>query len=157
MSKLLTLSPVAAFSDEFRRHRPRILNALDAARRNRRDRAPLLEAHRLMHALKGAASMVGFAALGYLLNVAEELLDRASRSTPPPADDRLTEVRDSLPLFECYVDTALNGRPVDGIAIDLLRALRQDDGPDAAADLRELIDIERREIAMVKLIQEDAS
>ena len=147
MNTPLELSALAAFSDEFREDRPLILSALEAADQNRLDRAPLREAHRLIHALKGAASMVGFAGFGYLLNVAEELLDRATASAAPPADEFFADLRESMPLFERYLDSALTGLPVESIAVDLLRALRQDDGPDATADLRELLEVERREIA----------
>ena len=148
MTTPLEAAAVAAFSDEFRHSRPQILTALDAADRDRLDRAAVREAHRLIHALKGAASMVGLAALGYLLNVAEELLDRTGATGAPLTDDLFVMLRDSMPLFERYMDDALEGRPVDAIAIDLLRALRQDDGPDATADLRELIEIEMRELAI---------
>ena len=147
MNTPLELSALAAFSDEFREDCPLILAALDAADRNRLDHAPLREAHRLVHALKGAASMVGFAAFGYLLNVAEELLDRMTTSTTPLADELFDDLRDSMPLFERYLESALAGRPVESIAVELLRALRQDDGPDATADLRELLEVEQREIA----------
>lgn len=148
MTPSLDASAVAAFTEEFRQNLPAILTALDTADADRFDRAATREAHRLIHALKGAAAMVGLAAFGYLLNEAEELLDRAIATPGPLADDVLAVLRESIPHFHGYMEAALSGQPVEPVAMSLLRSLRQDDGPDAAAALRALLEIETREIAL---------
>jgi chemosensory pili system protein ChpA (sensor histidine kinase/response regulator) len=146
MISSLDAAAVAAFTDEFRLSLPAIHNAIEAAVSDRTDRAAAREAHRLVHALKGAASMVGLAAFGYLLNAAEEQLER-SIATPGPLDgDVLATVRDAMPLCQAYMETALSGEPVEPVALTLLRALRQDDGAAAVAAMRELIEIETREL-----------
>ena len=147
MTSLFDDANLAAFGEEFRESAPRVLSALDAAERDRSDRAALREAHRLIHALKGAASMVGLAAVGYLFNVMEELLERATTAPGPLPDDVLIKVRASLPIFDYYLHAVLKGLPTEPAAFELVRALGHDDGPDAAAELGELLDVERREFA----------
>jgi chemosensory pili system protein ChpA (sensor histidine kinase/response regulator) len=147
MTPSLDATAIAAFTDEFRQNLPAIHTALGAADRDRFDRVHIREAHRLVHALKGAASMVGLAAFGYLLNVAEDALDRAIAASGPLGNDVLAVMADSIPQFEGYMNAALSGQPVEPVAMTLLRALRQDDGPEAVAALRELLDLETREIA----------
>jgi chemosensory pili system protein ChpA (sensor histidine kinase/response regulator) len=142
----LDAATAAAFTDEFRQSLPAIDRALDRAEQNRLDRADVREAHRLIHALKGAASMVGLAALGYLLNVAEELLEVAIISRGPIGDDTLAAIRDAMPRLHAYMNSMLAGEPVEADALEVLRVLRHDDSTDAVAALRELIEIETREI-----------
>jgi len=143
----LDAATAAAFTDEFRHSLPAIASALDAAARDRHDRAGAREAHRLIHALKGAASMVGLAALGYLLNAVEERLERAIAPSGAIAEDALTITRQVLPLLQTYIDTVLAGSSVEPVAIELLCATRPVDEAGAILVLRELLDIETREIA----------
>src|SRR5262245_41520906 len=139
---------VGAFTEEFRESVPAILAALDAAAAAPADRRAAREAHRLIHALKGAASMVGLAALGYLLHAAEELIDRSISEAAPLSGDVLDQLRGSTVQFAGYMDAALAGRPVEPLALDLLRQLGHDHGAEATAELRALIEIEAREIAV---------
>jgi chemotaxis protein histidine kinase CheA len=66
------------FTEEFQTNLPQILAALDTVQSDRSNRAAAKEAHRLIHALKGGAAMVGLAAFGYLLNVAEEMIEEST-------------------------------------------------------------------------------
>jgi chemosensory pili system protein ChpA (sensor histidine kinase/response regulator) len=150
MTRPLDGTALAAFTDEFRQSLPLILGALEAAERDHADRAAAHEAHRLIHALKGAASMVGLAAFGYLLNAAEELLEGSTiGSAPRMTDEAAAIMRVSLPCFSQYMDDALAGRPIEPVALDLARALRLDVGPAEIASLRELIEIEAREVDLL--------
>jgi chemosensory pili system protein ChpA (sensor histidine kinase/response regulator) len=144
----LDAATAAAFTDEFRHSLPAIATALDAAARDRHERAGAREAHRLIHALKGAASMMGLAAFGYLLNAVEERLERAIAKSGAIADDTLAITRQALPLLQAYMDAVLSGESVEPIAINLLHTLQPDDAAGAVVVLRELIDIETREIAV---------
>ena len=83
MTRRLDIAAVAAFSDEVRVSIPAILAALDILERDPQDTASAQEAFRLIHALKGAASMVGLAALAYLLNHAEQQVDEAIAAGAP--------------------------------------------------------------------------
>ena len=148
----LETTAVTAFTDELRQSLPEILTALDAAERDPSDSPSVHEAYRLVHALKGAASMVGLAALGYLLNQAEELLENAASGLAPLSDDVLDLLRASIPRFAEYTEAALAGRPIEPIAMSLARSLRHG-GADGALDdaaLRQLLDIDARELASWK-------
>ncbi|MEN8162427.1 MAG: Hpt domain-containing protein [Myxococcota bacterium] len=58
--------------------------ALDAARARPYEPAPLAEARRLAHALKGTASSYGFAEIGDSLEAVEEALDALAGSPTDP-------------------------------------------------------------------------
>jgi HPt (histidine-containing phosphotransfer) domain-containing protein len=106
ITRPLDIIAVAAFSEEVRSSEPRILAALDEAQREGAPSPAAHEAFRLIHALKGAASMVGLAALGHLLNLAEELLDLPVNEGRPVPDDVLALLRLMVPKFPAYVDAA---------------------------------------------------
>jgi chemosensory pili system protein ChpA (sensor histidine kinase/response regulator) len=143
----LDAATAAAFSDEFRHSLPVMERAMQAAAADRSDRTALREAHRLFHALKGAASMVGLAAFGYLLNVAEETLERAISSRELIDYRVLSATAQALPRFDAYMSAVLGGGDTEGIAIELLLTLKQDLDASAIAELQQLIEVERREIA----------
>ena len=144
------MTAIAAFSDEVRSSVPAILSALDEADRDRTG-AAAHEAFRLIHALKGAASMVGLAALGHLLNQAEALLDRTVSEGVPLSDDLIGVLRTTVPQIADYVDHALAGAPSDEIAIGLVAAFAPLGGEafDRPGDpsLADLLDMERRGLA----------
>ena len=137
----------AAFTEEFQNSLPAIQRALDATKSERADRTGIREAHRLLHSLKGAASMVGLAALGFLLNVAEEKLERAIASRDPIGDDVFNSIGEALPRFDSYMQTVVAGAAADATAIELLLTLRLDVDATTIAELQALLEVESREIA----------
>jgi chemosensory pili system protein ChpA (sensor histidine kinase/response regulator) len=147
----MSLDPAtaAAFTDELQQCLPQIDRALGAATADRLDRVALREAHRLVHALKGAASMVGLAAFGYLLNIAEDVLE-VELIRHEPVSDTITSLREAMPRFGDYLHAAFAGEPVETIALEILVALQFDQASDAMAPLHALIEIETREIASPK-------
>jgi len=147
--RAIQATAVAAFTDEFRQSLPTILAALDAVDRDRSDRAAVKEAHRLIHALKGGASMVGLAAFGYLLNVAEELIETSATGSAPVTEEVVEGLRASMPRFASYMDAALAGQPVEPIAVGLARTLRVAGGAADIDSLKNLIEIEAREVAQL--------
>src|SRR5499427_10188311 len=122
--RAIQATAVALFTDEFRQSLPAILTAVDAMERDRGNRAAVKEAHRLIHALKGGASMVGLAAFGYLLNVAEEMIEESTVGAKSLSDEAIDTLHSSLPRFAAYMDAAIGGQPVEQIANGLARALR---------------------------------
>ena len=96
------------FTEEFQQNLPQILTALDTVKADRSNRGAAREAHRLIHALKGGASMVGLAAFGYLLNVAEELIEETTGLGPlaplPPNKSCVTKLK-SL-ITPCCTDAS---------------------------------------------------
>ena len=138
---------VAAFTEEFTQSLPAIQTAMETAAADRLDRVAAREAHRLIHALKGAASMVGLAALGFLLNELEDVLEKGIADRGPLTDQVIEAVRESLPSFRSYMDALLAGKRVEAFAAELLVRLRPEATPPEADTLRALIEIETREVA----------
>src|SRR5262249_10858158 len=101
------------------------------------------------HALKGGASMVGLAAFGYLLNVAEELIEESTVGSRTLTDEGIEVLRASMPRFAAYMDAALSGQPVEQIANTLARSLRLGGGTADVDALNDLIELEAREIAQL--------
>jgi chemosensory pili system protein ChpA (sensor histidine kinase/response regulator) len=147
--RAIQATAVAAFTDEFRQSLPTILTALDSVDRDRSNRSAIKEAHRLIHALKGGASMVGLAAFGYLLNVAEELIEESAGGSAAVTDEVVEGLRASMPRFASYMDAALAGQPVEPIALGLARTLRVAGGAPDVDSLKNLIEIEAREVAQL--------
>src|SRR5215467_3636164 len=145
--RAIQATAVALFTDEFRQSLPGILTAVDAMDQDRGNRAAVKEAHRLIHALKGGASMVGLAAFGYLLNVAEELIEVSAMGSAAVTDDVIEGLRASMPRFASYMEAALAGQPVEPIAVGLARTLRVAGGAADVDALKGLIEIEAREVA----------
>src|SRR5262245_11969211 len=145
--RAIQATAVALFTDEFRQSLPAILTAVDAMDQDRSNRAAVKEAHRLIHALKGGASMVGLAAFGYLLNVAEELIETSTVGQAPVRDNVVDRLRASLPSFASYMDVAHAGQPIESIAVDLAHTLHAAGAPADLDLLRTLIEMEAREVA----------
>jgi len=152
MNEHLEAAAVLAFDEELRLALPAIDAALDAAVRDPGDQGAVKETHRLVHSLKGAASMVGLAALGYLLHQAEELIDAELTSGRPPSPEILTLLRTNLPQLAAYMDAALSGRSFEAIATKVARTFRSMSTGDAGEDvpLLELVAIDARELAALK-------
>jgi chemosensory pili system protein ChpA (sensor histidine kinase/response regulator) len=155
--RAIQATAVAAFTEEFRQSLPGILAAIDAVDRDRANRTSAREAHRLIHALKGGASMVGLAAFGYLLNVAEELIETSVMRSAAVTDEVIEGLRGSMPRFASYMEAALAGQPVDSIAVGLARTLRIAGGAADVDALKSLLEIEAREVAQLPSEQVDPS
>jgi chemosensory pili system protein ChpA (sensor histidine kinase/response regulator) len=137
------------FTEEFQTNLPQILTALDTVQRDRSNRAAAKEAHRLIHALKGGAAMVGLAAFGYLLNVAEEMIEESTVGSKSLTDEAVDTLHSSMPRFAAYMDAAIGGQPVEQIANGLARALRLGGGAADVDALKDLIDLEANEVAQL--------
>jgi chemosensory pili system protein ChpA (sensor histidine kinase/response regulator) len=143
----LDAAAIAAFTDEFRASLPAVRAAMEHARHDRLNRTSVREAHRLIHALKGAASMVGLAAFGYLLNELEGRLEHAAAEKGALSDEPVVLVHDAAPLLQAYMDALMARQPVESIGGALLGTFGKSADDDLQA-LRELIEIEAREIAL---------
>jgi len=136
--------PIGAFAAEFAITLPAIDGALASVEVNPADLAAAREAYRLCHAIKGAASMVGLAALGYLLNQAEDLLDPDTVLLTP---DAVRALRGTLPLFSQYIDAGLTNDSCGAAAGTLAAGLRQCGASADDASLADLLEIDAREFA----------
>ena len=137
------------FTEEFQTNLPQILASLDTVQRDRSNRAAAKEAHRLIHALKGGAAMVGLAAFGYLLNVAEEMIEESTVGSKSLSDEAIDTLHSSMPRFAAYMDAAIGGQPVEQIANGLARALRLGGGAADVDALKDLIELEANEVAQL--------
>ena len=147
ITRPLDIIAVAAFSEEMRSSVPRILAALDQAEREGAPSPAAHEAFRLIHALKGAASMVGLAALGHVLNQAEELLDAPVNEGRPVPENVLALLRLMVPKFSAYVEAACRGECASDAALELSQAYRDFAGCDPNEPdtiLLDLIELDRR-------------
>jgi chemosensory pili system protein ChpA (sensor histidine kinase/response regulator) len=142
----LETSAIDAFGDELRTSLPKIAAALDAADRNRSDLQSAHEAYRLIHALKGASSMVGLATLGFMFNAAEELLEAPASGAVLLTDDVIERVRAAVMKFEEYMEVAATGESIAPVAMDLALLLGGDEPADPGM-LDALIEIDTRELA----------
>ena len=137
------------FTEEFQTNLPQILTALDTVEHDRSNRAAAKEAHRLIHALKGGAAMVGLAAFGYLLNVAEEIIEESTIGSRSLSDEAIETLRGSMPRFAAYMEAAIAGQPVEQLANGLARALRLGGGAADVDALKNLIELEANEVAQL--------
>jgi chemosensory pili system protein ChpA (sensor histidine kinase/response regulator) len=143
----LDVAAVAAFSEEVRASIPRILAALGEARKGAAGAEAAREAFRLIHALKGAASMVGLAALSHVLNLAEQAIDAPATEGSPVDHGILDLLQATMPKVAAYVEGASRGTCDAGLVRELSHIYRGYNGcPDPLNDpeLAELLAFERR-------------
>jgi chemosensory pili system protein ChpA (sensor histidine kinase/response regulator) len=119
---------LAGFIDEARSYLPTILGGIEAFHREPGNPATLADAHRLAHSIKGAASMVGLAALSHIAHFAEEVLEEVAEGETQldrMAVDTLTQ---AVAQIESYLDGLAEGhleeRPLLAKAVGLFRRLR---------------------------------
>jgi chemotaxis protein histidine kinase CheA len=152
ITRPLDVAAIAAYSDEVGTSVPAILEAIAKTRRDPADTEALREAFRLIHALKGAASMVGLPALSHLLNEAEELLDKPVTEGLPLDDEAITLLQATVPAFGSYVEAARRGECEEQVALNLSRAYRAYMFPNDPSDdpvLRQLLELERTGFASI--------
>lgn len=95
---------LAGFVEEARGYLPRILAAVDGYAGAPRDPSALEEAHRLMHSIKGASSMVGLLPLSEIADGAEEALQRALVERPESGVELAAATRLAVDRIGLYLD-----------------------------------------------------
>src|SRR6185295_5315354 len=114
------------FVEEARGYLPRILAAVDALVVDPDATAPLEEAHRLMHSIKGASSMVGLAPLSHMAYYAEEALDQAAIARPETMEGLAAVTRLAVERIGLYLDqVARDGVEAGALLADVVRAFRR--------------------------------
>ncbi len=152
ITRPLDVAAIAAYSEEVGTSTPAILDAIAQAQRDPADGEAVHEAFRLIHALKGAASMVGLAALSHLLNEAEELLDKPVTEGRPIEPAVIALLQATMPDFKSYVDSARRGECDEHVALRLSRAYRAYIRPGDPSDdpiLSDLLELERAGFATI--------
>ncbi|HTS60463.1 MAG TPA: Hpt domain-containing protein [Candidatus Acidoferrales bacterium] len=141
MEKVINREMLAGFTEEVRSYLPRIRSSFAALSENPAGVDVLEEAHRLLHSIKGAASMLGLSALGHMVYLAEEATEEVASGQlewSPGAGAALEQV---LSRVEYYLD-ALNAgtvreRPILADVVRVLRRLRSqpESGDEGEIDL----------------------
>jgi len=127
------------FVEEARGYLPRILAGVDALVRDPDATAPLEEAHRLMHSIKGASSMVGLAPLSHMAYYAEEALEQAATARPETMEDLAAVTRLAVERIGFYLDqVAREGVEAGPLLADVVRAFRRYRGLPAEGDQEEV-------------------
>ncbi|HTP31356.1 MAG TPA: Hpt domain-containing protein [Candidatus Acidoferrales bacterium] len=141
MEKAINCEMLAGFTEEVRSYLPRIRRSFAALATDPANIEVLEEAHRLLHSIKGAASMLGLAGLGHMVYLAEEATEEVASGQldwSPAAGEALEHV---LSRVEYYLETLNAGtlceRPILAEAVKVLRRLRAqpESGDEAEIDL----------------------
>jgi chemosensory pili system protein ChpA (sensor histidine kinase/response regulator) len=141
-------SAIGAFATELHDTLPLIAEALETAQQGSDD-GPLREAHRLLHSLKGAAGMVGLPAFGYLLDLAEDLVERSLSAPASVRHQQLTTLRACLSQLAAYMAAAMADGTVAAVAPLAFALIEQLRGGADAIDrgtFEKLLDIDVREL-----------
>jgi chemosensory pili system protein ChpA (sensor histidine kinase/response regulator) len=141
MEKIINREMLAGFSDEVKSYLPRVRKDFAELAADPALTDVLEEAHRLLHSIKGAASMLGLSALGHMVYLAEEAVEEIASGQlvwSPRTAEALELV---LSRIEYYLETleagTLRERPILTDAVKALRRLRAqpESGDDAEVDL----------------------
>jgi chemosensory pili system protein ChpA (sensor histidine kinase/response regulator) len=128
MAKTIDRELLSGFTGEVKSNLPRIRRsfAMLAADPTRVDR--LEEAHRLVHSIKGAASMLGLSALGHIAFLEEETIEQVASAQVEWTASVLEGLEHVLSLIENYLDAlnadTLHERPILTDAVKTLRRLQ---------------------------------
>lgn len=124
------------FVEEVQGNLPLAVDAIERFKANLADVEGLRDAHRVFHSTKGAASMVGLAALSHISYFAEEVVEEIMGGTLPPTSDAVGALVHTIVQIESYLDALVSGslreRPLVESVVARFRRLR--DLPEAGDD-----------------------
>lgn len=105
------------FAEEFQSYLPKIRAGIANFHTDPSQHAALAEAHRYVHTIKGAASMLGLTVLSHLAYYVEELLDETLQAHSSLDAAAVTWIRDTLTHLEVYLHTVLGGHADDSTVV----------------------------------------
>lgn len=126
------------FVEEVRGNLPLAVDAVERFKADPDNREGLRDAHRVFHSTKGAASMVGLAALSHISYFAEEVVEEIMDGTLSATVDTVEALVHTIVQIESYLDAltsgSLNERPLVESVVARFRRLRgePESGDDAA-------------------------
>jgi len=109
MTRQLDREVVLAYVDEARGYLPTIKNNLEQFRNNEKDLGLLEEAHRHVHTIKGASSMVGFALLSHMAYLVEDTIEEIAAGQMALSDKVSKAIFFTLDQIEAYLDGVVHG------------------------------------------------
>ncbi len=131
------------FVEEVQGNLPLAVDAIERFKANSSDVEGLRDAHRVFHSTKGAASMVGLAALSHISYFAEEVVEEIMDGTLAPTPDAVGALVHTIVQIESYLEALLSGslreRPLVESVVARFRRLRDlpESGDDSA--IREVL------------------
>jgi chemosensory pili system protein ChpA (sensor histidine kinase/response regulator) len=126
------------FVEEVRGNLPLAVDSIETFKADLSDVERLRDAHRVFHSTKGAASMVGLAALSHISYFAEEVVEEIMEGVLPPTPDAVGALVHTIVQIESYLEALLSGslreRPLVESVVARFRRLRNlpESGDDGA-------------------------
>ena len=128
MAKTINRELLAAFTSEVKSYLPLVRRSFQSLNEDPSRLEVLEDAHRLVHSIKGAASMLGLSALGHMAFLEEEAIEEIACGQLPWSIPAAEVVERVLALVETYLDTfnagMLREAPLLAEAVTVLRRLR---------------------------------
>ncbi|MBI5029106.1 MAG: Hpt domain-containing protein [Chloroflexi bacterium] len=109
MVRTVNREVLQGFIEEAESYLPTILKFIDVLRANPNQTEALEETHRLVHTIKGAASMVGLAGLSHIAFSLEEALEEIAAEQLPMNDQAAALMRETIALIKKYLDSVWAG------------------------------------------------
>jgi chemosensory pili system protein ChpA (sensor histidine kinase/response regulator) len=109
MTRSIDQAILIGFVDEVRSYLPAITEGIDSLCENPGQPQVMEEAHRYVHTIKGAASMVGLAGLSHIAYYLEETLEGIAAGQLTMDDETAAFLSTTVTQIENYLDGALNG------------------------------------------------
>ncbi len=128
MAKTINRELLAAFTSEVKSYLPQVRQSFDALNADPSRLDVLENAHRLVHSVKGAASMLGLSTLSHMAFLEEEAIEELACGQMIWSAASAEVLAGVLSLIETYLDTLnagmLKEAPLIGEAVKMLRRLR---------------------------------
>lgn len=109
MPRTVSREVLQGFIEEAESYLPTILKLVDVLQATPNHSEALEEAHRLVHTIKGAASMVGLAGLSHIAFNVEQALDEIAAGQLPMDDQAAALIRETVVQFKKYLDAVWAG------------------------------------------------
>ena len=113
MSRKVDREVLVGFIEEAKSYLPTIFASIDTFRKDSNQIESLEVAHRHVHTIKGASSMVGLAGLSHAAYQVEALLEEIGAGTVELGETTVLFLHQALHAIETYLDGILGGHPQD--------------------------------------------
>ncbi len=126
MARKIDPELLTGFIEEAKGYIASILEGIQEYRRDPQRVESLKEAHRLVHIIKGASSMVGLSTLSHIAYLAEETIDDVAGGALALTPDVVATLVDAIAQIESYLDSVTEGEPRDrSMATAVTRSFRR--------------------------------
>ena len=109
---------LVGFIDEVGQYLPEIRSGLGAAQANPRELQALEQIHRLVHTIKGAASMIGLPRLAQMASLLEEAIEELAAGRLPAEPATFAVLLQATDGIGVYTASLQSGAPDDGAVVE---------------------------------------